>query len=89
MKKRQGVKSSTKGRAGFSNVKSKPKETRKYTAEEYLAKAEELVENLQPELAVQFYQRGLDENPTYCPLIDSFAQVLLDVDEFEQARQVK
>jgi len=86
---RRGVKEMTKDGRGRSK-KGEVVEPVKphWGVDELLMKAEELVETYQPELAQKFYERGLEVNPNHTGLLDSYAQFLLDKDEFNMAKQL-
>lgn len=59
-----------------------------YSVEELCAKAEELIEQLHPELAVKFYTRALELEPENTRVLDDFASLLLEMDDFAQAKEV-
>lgn len=60
----------------------------KFTVEDLLAKAEEYVESYDIELAEKFYQRAHEMEPNNTKVLDSYAGLLLEMDDFERAKQV-
>ncbi len=61
--RRQGVKQATKGANG--KKKKKEENQSKWSADQFLEKAEELVETYNPELAQKFYERVIViQNPS-------------------------
>jgi len=94
---RRSVKEMTKGTNRKTKKGSKGKmqseddelnETPKWGADDLLLKAEEFVETYQPELAQKFYEKGLTIDPNHTQLMDSYAQFLLDMDDFVRAKEL-
>eukprot|EP01116_Phalansterium_solitarium_P000102 TRINITY_DN10064_c0_g1_i1.p1 TRINITY_DN10064_c0_g1~~TRINITY_DN10064_c0_g1_i1.p1 ORF type:complete len:365 (-),score=101.14 TRINITY_DN10064_c0_g1_i1:291-1322(-) len=68
---------------------SKKKSSQKqYTVEQLLAKAEELLLAYNPELAEKFYKRALEQEPTNSDALDAYGSFLLEVDRFDEAKEV-
>ena len=61
---------------------------KKYSVNDILKKAEELMETLQPELAEKFFLKALSIEPNNTKIMDSYATLLLDMDELEKAKEV-
>jgi hypothetical protein len=72
-----------KGGSGKEEVK------RTYTVDELCMKAEELIEQLHPELAEKFYMKALGVEPHNTLIMDDLATLLLDMDDFERAKEVR
>ncbi len=72
-------------RGKFRNTSSAPKQ---FTVEEYLNKADEFLEQMNPDLAEKFYQRALNMEPDNLRAIDSYAQLLLELGDFDRAKEV-
>ncbi|KAI9921202.1 hypothetical protein PsorP6_002108 [Peronosclerospora sorghi] len=53
----------------------------KYSVSELVTKAEELVDRCQPELAIQFYEKALVQDPTNVSLLDSIGELSTEVDD--------
>jgi len=89
--RRQGIKEAS-GAHGKKKKKSSQKQEENpqstWSANQLLEKAEELAETYNPELAQKFYERGLQVDPTHTALMDSYAQFLLDLDDFERAKEL-
>ncbi|RLN88764.1 hypothetical protein BBJ28_00009386 [Nothophytophthora sp. Chile5] len=56
-----------------------------YSAAELVAKAEALVDQCQPELAVQFYEKALLQEPSNTALLDSIGELSTELDNLERA----
>lgn len=59
-----------------------------YSVEELCSKAEDLIEQLHPELAEKFYLRALELEPENTHVLDDFATLLLEMDDFIRAKEV-
>ncbi|CAI5733017.1 unnamed protein product [Peronospora destructor] len=59
--------------------------TRQYSVAELVTKAEALVDQCQPELAVQFYEKALVQEPTNTLLLDSIGELSTELDNPERA----
>ncbi|CAI5736290.1 unnamed protein product [Peronospora farinosa] len=59
--------------------------TRQYSVAELVTKAEALVDQCQPELAVQFYEKALLQEPTKTSLLDSIGELSTELDNPERA----
>ncbi|KAL4175701.1 hypothetical protein KRP22_000663 [Phytophthora ramorum] len=57
----------------------------KYSAAELVAKAEALVDQCQPELAVQFFEKALLQEPANTSLLDSIGELSTELDNPERA----
>ncbi|KAG7391344.1 hypothetical protein PHYPSEUDO_005293 [Phytophthora pseudosyringae] len=56
-----------------------------YSVAELVAKAEALVDQCQPELAVQFFEKALLQEPANCSLLDSIGELSTELDNPERA----
>ncbi|TDH70873.1 hypothetical protein CCR75_004985 [Bremia lactucae] len=57
-----------------------------YSAPELVTKAESLVDQCQPELALQFYEKALQQDPGNASLLDSIGELSTELDNPERAR---
>uniref|UniRef100_A0AAV1UIU2 Assembly chaperone of rpl4 n=1 Tax=Peronospora matthiolae TaxID=2874970 RepID=A0AAV1UIU2_9STRA len=58
---------------------------KQFSVTDLVAKAEALVDQCQPELAVQFYEKALVQEPTNVALLDSIGELSTEVDDPERA----
>lgn len=63
------------------------RKTTQYSAAELVAKAEALVDQCQPELAVQFYEKALLQEPNSTALLDVIGELSTELDNPERAFQ--
>lgn len=68
------------GKGGGKSGKSKS-----FSVAELVAKAEELVDQCQPELAVKFFERALVKEPTNTALLDMVGELSTELHEPERA----
>ncbi|KAF1324549.1 Tetratricopeptide tpr1, partial [Globisporangium splendens] len=66
-------------------VKGSGKAAKKYSVAELVAKAETLVDQCQPELAVQFYERALLKEPSNTALLDMVGELSTELNNPERA----
>jgi tetratricopeptide (TPR) repeat protein len=59
-----------------------------YSVAELVTKAEALVDQCQPDLAVQFYERALKQEPNNSALLDAVGELSTELDNPERALQV-
>lgn len=67
--------------------RSMARKTTQYSAAELVAKAEALVDQCQPELAVQFYEKALLQEPNSTALLDVIGELSTELDNPERAFQ--
>ncbi|DAZ92683.1 TPA: hypothetical protein N0F65_003478 [Lagenidium giganteum] len=65
---------------GRNNTKKK-----QYSVDELIAKAEQLVDQCQPDLAVQFYEKALLQQPNNTALLDVVGELLTEINNPERA----
>lgn len=90
---RQGLKQATKGGNGRKKVEKKNKvnfgsSQVNYTVEDLVEKAEELLDQYEPDTAQKFYEKAMQMDPNHIQLLDSYAHFLLDMDDFNAAKQL-
>lgn len=66
-------------------VKHAGKKAANYSVAELVAKAETLVDQCQPDLAVQFYERALLKEPNNTALLDMVGELSTELDNSERA----
>ncbi|KAJ0405842.1 hypothetical protein ATCC90586_001705 [Pythium insidiosum] len=69
-------------------VKKHGSRAKDYTAAELVAKAESLVDQCQPELAVKFYEKALLKEPNNTLLLDTIGELSTELDDPERALAV-
>jgi len=71
-------------RKGQRNVKFE----KKYSVQDLMAKAEEMIQSFHPDTAEKFYIKALEMEPNNTEVMDSLAALLLDMDDWDRAKEL-
>jgi hypothetical protein len=53
-----------------------------------MSKAEEMIQSFHPDTAEKFYIKALEMEPNNTDVMDAYAALLLDMDDWDRAKQV-
>ena len=73
---------------GKKRTEQQQPQQQNYSIDDLLDKADEFVETMKPELADRFYIKALEMDKNNTRALESYAQFLLEMDDFQKAKQV-